>query len=436
MKLKKFKIDKSRTKLVVPVEFYQMNLIRAVESARREDPTLFADGNDMLPSWSKFAKDPVKAKGLWTRMLQAVFLGQGNMPELDVDYQTKTVSNFQVAMMFMPGSLTIKDDNLKNVVEMTKQTLKGWEVLEISGGGVWNGKKVNDKKAEQMTKEAVEKCKETDTPLLILSRGMAQRSYSVGEITSLFLCYDEGDAGATTQKISRALTPHNEGKVGRIFSLSFDPNRDDKFDSMMIATAQNYAKRKDVDIDEALRRVIGTIDIFATTEDGRVDIDHDTYLQQILDRNSLGRMVGKQANTELLSMDEATRLVDGNGNYSRLSRTDKADKGKTTLDKKKKDQADKPLTNEEVKIMAKVRETLTNIVEHLPYLAIATNTTTVKASLEACAESEDYTEYVTTEFGVSPAMIIDLFDRGVLNYDMASLLKTAKTQEIEQLSAM
>lgn len=431
--LKNFKVDPSRTKLVVPVEFYQMNLIRAVEAARKEEPSLFVDGDDHLPSWSKWGKDPIRAKGFWTRMLQAVFLGQGNMPELDVDYQTQTVSNFQVAMMFLPGSLTIKEDKLKNVVTMTQQVLKGWEVLEISGGGTWNGKKITNRNAEKVTQEAIEKCKETDTPLLILSRGMAQRSYSIGEITSLYLCYDEGDAGATTQKISRALTPSKEGKVGRIFSLSFDPNRDDKFDTMMIAAAQNYAKRKDVEVDEALRRVISTIDIFATSEDGRVDINHDTYLQQILDRNSLGRMVGKQADMSDLSFDEIALLAEGNGAYGRLGKVDAAAKGKAGNTKKKPNR--KSMSKEDLKLLDKARKTLTTIVEHLPYLAYATNTTTVRDSLVACDASDDHREYVTTEFGVEPLKILELFERGVLNYDLASLQRTAKTMQIEQNAA-
>jgi len=431
--LKNFKVDPNRTKLVVPVEFYQMNLIRAVAAARKEDPTLFVDGDDHLPSWSKFGKDPIRAKGFWTRMLQAVFLGQGNMPELDIDLQTRTIENFKVAMMFLPGSLTIKGNNLKNVVAMTQQVLKGWEVLEISGGGTWNGRKITNKNAERVTKEAIEQCKEKGTPLLILSRGMAQRSYSIGEITELYLCYDEGDAGATTQKISRALTPSKEGKVGRIFSLSFDPNRDDKFDTMMIAAAQNYAKRKDVEVDEALRRVIATIDIFATSEDGRVDIEHDTYLQQILDRNSLGRMVGKQADMSELSFDEIVMLAEGNTNYGKLGKVDKSARGKTGIDKKK--QTRKSMSKEDLKLMDKARKALTTIVEHLPYLAYATNTNTIRDSLVACDASVDHRDYVTTEFGVAPKMILELFERGVLNYDLASLQKTAKVLQIEQNAA-
>ena len=429
--LKHFKVDPTRSQKVVDVEFYQMNLIRAVEQARRQEPELLTDCDDQLPSWGKFAKDPLKAKGFWTRMLQAVFLGQNNLPELDVERQVGKVENaFRVAMMFLPGSM--KNEHLKTTVKLTEQTLKGWRVLEISGVGEYYGKKITNKNAEKITKDVIDECRETDTPLLILSRGMAQRSYSIGEITSLFLCYDEGDAGATTQKISRALTPSEAGKVGRIFSLSFDPNRDDKFDTMMIAAAQNYSRRKGIDVDESLRRVINTIDIFACSEDGRINIDHDTYLQQILDRNSLSKMVGKQADIDQLSYEEICLVADGNAGYTRLDKIASADKGKTHADKKKQTKRSQ-MDRETIKLYDKARKVLATIVEHLPYLAFMTNTDTVRASLERCNEVEDYRDYVTQEFGVSPELILEFFDRGVLNYDLASLQKTAKVAELQSV---
>ena len=429
--LKHFKADSTRSQKVVDVEFYQMNLIRAVEQARRQDPELFADGNDQLPSWGKFAKDPLKAKGFWTRMLQAVFLGQNNLPEMDVERQVGQVEDsFRVVMMFLPGSM--KNEHLKTTVRLTEQTLKGWRVLEISGVGEYYGKKITNKNAEKITKSVIDECRENNTPLLILSRGMAQRSYSIGEITSVFLCYDEGDAGATTQKISRALTPSEAGKIGRIFSLSFDPNRDDKFDTMMIAAAQNYARRKGIEVDEALRCVVNTVDIFACSEDGRIDIDHDTYLQQILDRNSLSKMVGKQADIDKLSFEEVCLVAEGNAGYSRLEKIAAADKGKTHADKKKQTKRSQ-MDRETIKLYDKARKVLSTIVEHLPYLAFMTNTDTVRASLERCNEVEDYREYVTQEFGVSPELILEFFERGVLNYDLASLQKTAKVAELQSV---
>ena len=429
--LKHFQVDPERTRLVVPVEFYQMDMIRAVEQARRLDPDLFVNGDDYLPSWSKFAQDPLKAKGFWTRMLEAVFLGQNNMPEMDVDRQIGSVQDtFRVAMMFLPGSM--RNEHLKTTVKLTEQTLKGWQVLEVSGVGEYNGRKISNKNAEYITKQVIDRCRETRTPLLILSRGMAQRSYSIGEITSLYLCYDEGDAGATTQKISRALTPSEQGKIGRIFSLSFDPNRDDKFDTMMIAAAQNYAYRKGLEVDDALRRVINTIDIFACGEDGRVAIQPDAYLQQILERNSLSRMVGKQADMSELSSEEIAELALGNSNHSRLGKTDVSDKGRTGSQKKPA-QKRSQMSREDLKLLDKARKVLTTIVEHLPYLTFMTQTQSVRDSLIRCDQVDDYREYVTQEFGVSPSKIIDLFDRGVLNYDLASLQKSARVQQLKVL---
>jgi membrane-bound lytic murein transglycosylase len=49
--------------------------------------------------------------------------------------------------------------------------------------------------AESKVKDAIEKAKRNKQDVLILSAGMAQRSFSVDEITELYLAYDGGDAG-------------------------------------------------------------------------------------------------------------------------------------------------------------------------------------------------------------------------------------------------
>jgi hypothetical protein len=336
-----------------------------------------------------------------------------------------------------PGNYTQLREKQMETEQKTaiSRTIKPQASGNIAGNSGIRGKKSGmsfkekqEFSEKEFTKDVIEECQENNTPLLILSRGMAQRSYSIGEITSLYLCYDEGDAGATTQKISRALTPSDVNKVGRIFSLSFDPNRDDKFDTMMIAAAQNYAKRKSVEVDEALRRVIGTIDIFGCSENGRIDIQHDTYLQQILDRNSLSRMVGKQANINELSYDEVLLVAQGNASYSTLNKTTKADKGK--IGEKKTSIKRSTMSKEDLKLFDKARKVLATIVEHLPYLAIMTNSESIRSSLVKCTEVPDYAEYVTQEFGVTPNTILEFFDRGVLNYDLASLQKSAKVVQL------
>jgi hypothetical protein len=185
---------------------------------------------------------------------------------------------------------------------------------------------------------------------------------------------------------------------------------------------------KGIDIDEALRRVISTIDIFACGQDGSVRIEIDVYLQQILDRNSLARICGKQADINELSIAEVHLLALGNSSYSRLDKTAVADRGKSGISKAKGKST--VLSNEDLKMVDKARKVLATIVEHLPYLAIMTQSASIRDSLVRCGEVNDYAEYVQQEFGVSSDTILEFFDRGVLNYDLASLQKSAKVAQL------
>jgi hypothetical protein len=268
--LKNFKIDTTRDLLVPDFECYQMDLSGPVNAAIKAgdvDPEF-----KTLPSWAKFAKHPAKAKGFFVRVLQALFLGIGH-DELNTEFQIETgVPETRIAMIFLPAN--IRKENLMMAGAIANQTLPGYEVVVLSGA---NG--TSNKNAQQRTNESISKGK----PVLILAAQIAQRSYSIPEMTELYLAYDNGQEGATLQKMSRVLTPHDLSKIGRIFSLSFDGNRDDKFDAMIVQTALNHKLRgSKVDLLDSFRDVLRTVDIFRTTPDGRVKLDADTYLEEAL----------------------------------------------------------------------------------------------------------------------------------------------------------
>jgi hypothetical protein len=416
-----FTVDATRHQLTPTVEFYQLGLSALVQTARKLNPELFVDGDDRLPSWSKFAKNPIRAQGFFTQLLQAVLLGQHSHDELNVLFQTNgKLSKHRVAMMFLSGSM--RNEALADTVTIAQLALPGWKIIEISGQTTTNAK------AEQQTKKEIEEARERNIPVLILSRGMAQRSYSIGEISELYLCYDGGDVGATTQKMSRALTAQDADKIGRIFSLSFDPNRDDKFDCALLAAAQNFKKANNIDIVDALRAVISTLDIFSCQTEGSVKIDLDNYLCQVLERNSLGRMVGRQANIDEMDEETLRLLADGEASYDQLKKTEATEKGKTSAVPAKKATKAKSVDDEKTMndLKKRARETVVAIVEHMPYLMFGTNANTIREALEACEADAEHREYVVTAFNVTPKTIHRLFDQGVLNYDLASLQRTAK----------
>jgi hypothetical protein len=414
--LKYFQIDPTRHDLVVDIEFYQMNLTSAVEFARTVDPAAFVDDGVFLPSWSKFAANPIKAKGFWTRTLQAVFLGQHGLDALNVEYQTGQVATHRVAMMFLSGS--IRNENLLVAAQLAQQAIPGYIVVPIYGDEMTN------RTAEGDVKEIIEKAAKTNQSVLLLSAGMAQRSFSVPQITELYLAYDSGDNGATVQKMSRALTPDKVGKVGRIISLSFDPNRDDKFDAMLIETALNYKKtHKIASAKDAMRDVIRTVDIFRCTEDGAVKIEIDEYLEAAISRKSVSRVVGKTANIVDLDIDILNAIASGNAEVFRAAKVAAAEKGKTRIGVKGigKGKGTPNDTMTRAKLLARAREVITTIVENLDIIVFGTNTRILTEAFEIVSENKEMKQAVKENFGLEFDLIVELFDSGIINQDLVEL---------------
>jgi hypothetical protein len=415
--LKHFAVDISRHDLVVDVEFYQMNLASVVEIARTAEPDAFVEDGIFLPSWSKFAAQPVKAKGFFTNMLQAVFEGKGGDDSLNVDYQTgrKAKEGIKVSMMFLPGSTT--NDNLKEIKPITEQALRGFRIVLVSGA-----EDMSNATAEREVREAIELAEKANQHVLILSAGMAQRSFSVPQITELYLAYDTGDNGATIQKMSRTLTPHKSGKVGRVVSLSFDPNRDDKFDAMMIETAQNYKRNHTItDLKQALADVLRTVDIFKCQPNGAVKIEVDQYLKEALDRKSIDRVIGKVAPVDEITKDMAAALKEGNISVFRAAKQDAASRGKTRINIVKKSNNQRTEDDVSAKDLALVREMIVTISQNIDIIKYYGGDTLEEAFQLMDNDGPEIQADVTGQFGVDYNIIKELILTGFINRDLLDL---------------
>jgi hypothetical protein len=263
-----------------------------------------------------------------------------------------------------------------------------------------------------------------DKPILFIAAAMAQRSFSIPEITELYLAYDRGEQGATTQKMSRALTAGDENKIGRIFSLSFDPNRDDKFDAMIVQSAVNEKKRNpEKSLQDCLREVIRVIDIFSCTANGAVRMEKSDYLKSAFARNGISRVLGKIANFELLSREAISALAKGNNNYFRNQKQEAAPMGKIreTTNKKQKSVSEKRDHGFESEI-AKAREVITTIIENLKFLVLGTNSRTLEEAMEKISQSDAHKKSVERAFGFSFETIYYLFKNNVINQVSAEMM--------------
>lgn len=411
--LKHFKINTERNRLIADVAFYQMDLRGIARTAAEQtaDP-------DLLPSWSKFNAAPAKAKGFFVYMLQAIFEGKHDALELNSSYQWGAKAG-RVAMMFFGG---IDNKNLVLAAEYAQEALNGFTVVLV------NSEVTDGSKAEKMVKEKIEKAQKENKNVLIVASRMAQRSFSIGEISELYLAYDGGEEGATIQKMSRALTPHKEGKIGRIISLSFDPNRDDKFDAMIIQTAVNYRRNHNiVDMHQAMIDVLRTIDIFRCTDVAAVKINADEYLEQLYARKTgLNRVLGKTVDMSKLDREAIEALASGTIEYFRTKEVEAADKGKTRKPgSTSKRNRERPTNIDErawERIVAKARETIVAISENVDILIHGTGATKVWEALDIINTNPEYKQYVATEFGVDYSVIDFLFRSGAINEDLLELV--------------
>lgn len=414
MSLKFFKKDTNRDKVYASVEGYQLDLRPVVESAKR------LHGNiEELPSWAKFAANPKKGKGWYITLIEGMFKGKHNLYGVDVErlveYTDSELPERRVAMMFFPDNTKV--DNLIEIGKITQNILSGWSVIVLNGKTVVNG---GD--CESKVDDIIES---SNNNVLIISSKMAQRSFSQELIGELYLAYDKGQDGATIQKMSRPLTSNSPDKIARIFSLSFDPNRDDKLDTMVFQAALNQVEKKGKsDIREELKRVCNSIDIFSCNDKGEaVKLGVDEYVKQSLEKKGISRVMGKKSDLTLLTKTQIQALLDGNVDYLRNELKEIAETGKTKESKPKSSEVGKIEKPSDTNI-EKVREVVISIIEHSDVIMFAAKNKGAKNINEALKVFEDnkWTMIIEEEFGVKYEVVKYLYKAGVIKGEWVNLL--------------
>jgi hypothetical protein len=417
---KHFEIDTNRDLLVPDFCCYQMNLKRLTDKVI-EDGLIDDEQFKLLPSWSKFAANPARSKFFFISVLQALFLGTGGFGELNVDDITENWSgDNRVAMMFVSAH----NEQMKMINKFANEALGAYKVVTLSGGVPYNGVKVTQKNCEQIVREVVEQATKENKSVLIISNIMGQRSFSIPQITELYLAYDKGEMGATLQRMSRALTPGEINKTGRIFSLSFDPNRDDKFDAMIIETALNIKARKGhKSLAESLRTVLSTIDIINCTPEGAFALDKDSYLEAAMQRKAVSRVIGKTVN---LPTDKKllTAIAQGDTSYIRSVKQEAAEYGKTrdAVAKEKQSNTANSVDKADANLQARAREVIVGILENLDILIMGTDCKVLVDAMEIVKSSQPYRDAVAQEFGLDFEIIEYLFEAGIITQEHAELM--------------
>jgi hypothetical protein len=225
--------------------------------------------------------------------------------------------------------------------------------------------------------------------------------------------------------MSRALTSNNPNKVARIFSLSFDPNRDDKLDTMVFQAALNQVEKKGKsDIREELKRVYNSIDIFSCNNKGEaVKLEVDDYVKQALSKKGISRVMGKKSDLTFLTKTQILALLSGNVDYLRNEIKERAEMGKTKDSKPKV--SDRPKTEKPSELdVNKLREVIISILENFDYLMNAGKNKGAKNVTEMFEvfESNKWERLVEKKFNVPYEVIKYMVVIGIIKKEWINLL--------------
>lgn len=375
--LKHFDVDMQLIQQVVDVNYFQMDMAQLADDERTKNPELFEEDGKFLPSLTKWSKNPVKASHFGHSLIKSVYGHATNSgrvyKELDINFQLQSKrqssdpNSVTVDMWWLPGNT--RTANLILIGEQFKEALPdGYRVMVLSGA---NGH--TNRTAEQKATEFIKRAKDDGKKHVVLvTSTIASRSFSVKEISRIFLAFDGGSLASTTQKMARGYTSlmsDLDTKIASVISLSFDPQRDDKFDGIFIEAVANAQKRHPEvkDIYQLWEEVLKTNPCYLTTEDGARLIKPDEYLKLAQNRHSLHRILGTLFVVGDLDEEVQEALLEGNGASFLKATARAAEKGKTSDTKRGKILTSKG-HDEKKDRESKVKDAVTMISENLDIL--------------------------------------------------------------------
>jgi hypothetical protein len=220
--------------------------------------------------------------------------------------------------------------------------------------------------------------------IVILSIGMGSRSCSIAKLYYTHLCFDGGSEGATTQKQMRmsSTDPNNLNKIGVIISHSFNPNMDDKFDSMLLEV--NKINNK-AGIQQTIEFAKDVFPIYVAGDRGLVYEDYTEFIKGAINRGSVSKVAVSRIDISNIPKDYIQRISKGiigsNVKLELLKTTisSKKIKGNQSISKTKKDNTED-----------KFREVCKYVYDHSHYIIGAGRSYGVDSILESfnCIEND------------------------------------------------
>jgi hypothetical protein len=390
-------------------------------------------GHEVQSSWIKLNSKPLANKAFFEQLGLSLFGYDSLRRELNL-------SAMADEPVYCAMLLTSADKKgMKQIGEIMQHSMPEIHVK------VLNGDYTTNKNAENETVREINEAKIAGKKgVLIIANQMGSRSYSIPEIQATIIAFDRGSVDATTQKVSRCLTPgvkyDGESKeFGMIVDLSFDPNRAENIERLVLEEAIQVQRDSEdaSDFTQAVKYVLSSVDMFKMNEYGLpVEVTEEDLFKIFGDNETMLKVADVSVDITAAiesGMFDVLSAVTGGGKESA----------------KKKDILGEGVKNS-VKVGGNSVNTLTDTekrnIEDIINNAIRSlnmSATTVyflangagesyRDCLEkvAVTEDEEFIEF----YGVSAKKVISLLDNKILNEAILDVVvQNSKPKEIDNL---
>lgn len=400
-------------------KFYTTDLVQLKSAVESEDVTI-------QPSWTKLWSKPNANKQFITQLFRSFVGDESLIPSLNLNQITQDdIGCFMVLV-------SANNKQMSQLARIVRKSCVNHEVV------VLNGDYTTNKKAEELTDIALSTAnQENKEGVIILANQMGSRSYSISEIQATVMAYDRGSVDASQQKVSRCLTPgktfNDESKeFGHIVEVSFDPNRSENIERLLIDEIIQVQKSQDTDFPQATSFVLNSIDLSRVNEYGHlVEITEEQMFDTINNNENLLRVADVSIDIERIFEYNLLEVLEDVNSSSSSNGSDKLVVGEDVINRirqgqqknsKKKDPVLKSIENMINDAVRAINMSATSI-----YNLVETGDTYREClELMGTIESDEFETIV----GISPKSVLRLLDNNVLNENLLDVIvKNSQTVE-------
>jgi len=394
---------------IVKRRFYMLE----VDSLKKEVESL---DETVRPSWTKIWGKPYGNKVFISKLFKS-FVGE---EELRNELNLSNIAEDDINVFMLLVSANKKE--MTQIKKIADEAIPDYHIK------VLNGDYSSNRDAEYDTIKEMNEAKIAGKKgMIIIANQMGSRSFSVPAVQASVIAFDRGGVDATQQKVSRPLTPPTQKKpmwdgsldkeYGYIFDLSFDPNRSENIERLIVDEIVMIQKSEGLDFPSAHSYVLSSFDCFKVKYGTAVEVTEEEMFGIIGDNENLLRVADVTADINA-ALDIIDQLEKINIDTKRNSKD-----SKTAIDAKNRvteggdDEEDEPLTDEEKKAIEKI---INDAVRALNMSAtsvyeLAGGGETYRDCIDLIGQDETDSAEFEELFGIGPSVVETILDRELLN---------------------